>query len=103
MKCVTLVRFSPKEKRPSGEYKKFLEGLMHVYAGAEGLRHKYFTVTDNGEAVGIYEWTSRDLAEAFFTDDWHRMMQGMASAHSLEYLTVRAELDNDAGEFQFYG
>ncbi|MFC7048953.1 hypothetical protein [Emcibacter nanhaiensis] len=103
MKCVTLVRFTPKEKRPSVEYKKFLDGIMHVYAGAEGLRHKYFTVSDSGEAIGIYEWTSRALAEGFFNDDWDRMMQGMATRHALEYLTVRAELDNDAGGFEFYG
>ncbi|WP_417319741.1 hypothetical protein [Emcibacter sp.] len=103
MKCVTLVRFSPKEKRPSGEYKKFLESIMPVYASAEGLRHKYFTVSENGEAVGVYEWTSRELAEAFHNADWDRMMQGMATAHSVEYLTVRAELDNDAGGFEFYG
>ena len=108
MKCVTLVRFTPKEKRSPEDYQKFLESVMHVYEGAEGLRHKFFTVTDakeNGEveAIGIYEWTSRALAEAFHDADWDRMMQGMATAHSVEFLTVRAELDNDAAGFQFYG
>jgi hypothetical protein len=75
MKCVTLVRFTPKEKKSPEAYKASLEVVLDVFRTAEG----------------------------FFNDDWRHLMEGMAMDIRVEFFDVRAELDNDAEEFRFYG
>ncbi|MEM9727326.1 MAG: YdhR family protein [Myxococcota bacterium] len=41
------------------------------FASVPGLLRKYFVLTDDGAAGGIYLWESRSAAEAYFDDDWH--------------------------------
>ena len=51
-----------------------LEGLFQQsvpqYQKLPGLIRKYFTIGDDNRAGGIYLFTSRAAAEAWFTDAW---------------------------------
>lgn len=41
------------------------------YIGIPGLIRKYFGFSDDGRSVvGIYLWTSKDAADAFYSPDW---------------------------------
>jgi hypothetical protein len=41
------------------------------YLGVPGLIRKYFGFTEDGKSViGIYLWTSRDAADAFYSPEW---------------------------------
>jgi hypothetical protein len=41
------------------------------YLGVPGLIRKYFGVTEDATSViGIYLWTSREAANAFYSPDW---------------------------------
>jgi hypothetical protein len=101
MKTIALVRFFPKAKMGQEEYKLSLKRLMPMFEAANGLNRKYFCATDTGSA-GIYEWRSQDEAEAFYNDDWLQRMQQVATNISIEYMPVRAGLDNEAGRTEFY-
>lgn len=92
--CVTIVRFTPKEKMAKGEYASFLREVMPVYENAIGLRRKYFLVSEQGSA-GFYEWESEKHAKNFYNEDWQRQMAKVAGdSVSLEYLDINAILDN---------
>jgi len=75
--------------------------MMPIFETANGLNRKYFCATDSG-SMGMYEWRSQDDAEAFYTDDWLMQMQQIATDINIEYLPVRAELDNQAGTIDYY-
>lgn len=41
------------------------------YVGVPGLIRKYFGFTEDArEVIGIYLWTSKEAADAFYTPDW---------------------------------
>ena len=64
--CLTVVRFTPKEKRTVEEYAALLRKMMPVFQNAAGLKRKYFIKTEQGSA-GIYEWESEQHARATST------------------------------------
>lgn len=101
MKTVAIVRFSPKAKLSQEQYKRSLKEMMPVFEAAPGLDRKFFCASGSGSA-GIYEWRTQDAAEAFYDEDWRQLMGQFATDVSIEYLTVRAELDNTAGVTEFY-
>jgi hypothetical protein len=42
------------------------------YEQVAGLETKYFTISDAREFGGVYMWTARAAADAFYTDAWRR-------------------------------
>jgi len=40
------------------------------YERLPGLTRKYFTISDEGKAGGIYLWESREAASAFYNEGW---------------------------------
>ena len=71
--CLTVVRFTPKEKRTVEEYAALLRKMMPVFQNAAGLKRKYFIKTEQGSA-GIYEWESEQHARAFYNDTWRAIL-----------------------------
>ena len=99
--CVTLVRFTPVEKRTVEEYAALLREVMPVYASAPGLKRKYFIRTEQGSG-GIYEWESEAHARAFYNDAWRAQMQKLAGdSLTLEYTQINAILDNVSGSADY--
>lgn len=50
--------------------KQFL-AVADRYLGVRGLVRKYFGFTDDAKSViGIYLWTSKEAADAFYTPTW---------------------------------
>jgi hypothetical protein len=41
-----------------------------LYERLPGLTRKYFTISDDGKAGGIYLWASREAAAAFYNEGW---------------------------------
>jgi hypothetical protein len=81
-----------------------LEGLFKAsvpdYQKLPGLVRKYFTIGDDGRAGGIYLWSSRAAAEAWFTDAWKAGVQKRWGAPvSVSYFDVPVVVDgaNPAG------
>jgi hypothetical protein len=43
----------------------------HTYTGIPGLIRKYYGITPDAAAlVGIYLWTNREAADAFYSPEW---------------------------------
>jgi hypothetical protein len=42
------------------------------YEHVAGLESKYFTISDDREFGGVYMWTARAAADAFYTEQWRR-------------------------------
>ena len=99
--CVTVVRFTPVEKRTVEAYAALLREVMPVFANAPGLKRKYFVRTEQGSG-GIYEWESEDHARAFYNDVWRAQMEELAGdTVTLEYLHINALLDNVSGNVDY--
>lgn len=101
MKTIALVRFTPKVKMSQEQYKAFLLKMMPLFQNAQGLNHKHFTATESG-SVGVYEWQSKEHAEAFYNEAWRAQMDAVATDISVELLPVRAELDNVKGSVDYF-
>ncbi len=99
--CVTIVRFTPVEKRTVAEYAALLREVMPVFANAPGLKRKYFIKTEQGSG-GIYEWESEAHARAFYNDAWRAQMEQMGGdSVTLEYTRINAVLDNVSGDVNY--
>lgn len=42
-----------------------------VYQNAPGLRRKWFLISGDGRIGGVYLWTDRAAADAFYSAAWH--------------------------------
>lgn len=74
-----------------------------IYKDVKGLRRKYYL---NGEAGGggIYEFATREEAEAWFHDGWADWMEGRFGVRpTLEIYDNNVVLDNEAGEVRVNG
>lgn len=50
---------------------KLFGDVADKYLGIPGLVRKYFGFSeDGGSVIGVYLWTSREAAEAFYTPQW---------------------------------
>lgn len=101
MTMIAIVRFAPKEEMSPEEYKASLQKMMPMFEEAPGLHRKYFCSTESGSA-GIYEWQTREHAEAFYDKVGQQLMQQIASDYTVELLSANARLDNDTGTADFY-
>lgn len=70
MHCVTWTYEFSAEFSKADVEKQFNE-VRHIYLGVPGLIRKYFGFSEDAKKViGIYLWTSKAAAEAFYTPDW---------------------------------
>lgn len=54
--------------------RRFIDSIPE-YASAPGLLHKAYTLSDHREFGGVYLWSSRAEAEAWFTPAWHERVR----------------------------
>lgn len=74
-----------------------------IYRDVKGLRSKRYL---NGEAAGggVYEFESREAAEAWFNEGWADWMEGRFGVRpTLEIFDCAVVLDNEAGEVRVDG
>ncbi|MFO7578242.1 MAG: YdhR family protein, partial [Pelovirga sp.] len=66
------------------------------YRNQPGLVRKQYLLSEDGKtAGGIYCWTSRQDAEALFTDSWKELVRGKYGADpSLAYFDNPVTVDN---------
>lgn len=79
-----------------------LEATRH-FRDVPGLNRKYFlnAETDGG---GVYEFATREAAEAWFHDGWADWMEGRFGVRpTLRLFDVAVLLDNEAGEARVDG
>ena len=70
MPAIVVVTFpAPKDLDEAG-LRALIEEAGPNYINVPGLRRKYF-LSGDGVGGGIYEWDSRENAEAFYDETWH--------------------------------
>ncbi|MFZ4690848.1 MAG: hypothetical protein ACOYLS_16570 [Polymorphobacter sp.] len=83
---------------PAGMPRAQLEGLFKAsvpdYQKLPGLVRKYYTIGDDGRAGGIYLWSSRAAAQAWYSDAWKAGVQKRWGAPaSVSYFDVPVLVD----------
>jgi heme-degrading monooxygenase HmoA len=83
---------------PAGMPRPQLEAAFRAavpeYQKLPGLIRKYFTIGDDGRAGGIYLWSSRAAAEAWYNDAWKDGVQKRWGAPAtVSYFDVPALTD----------
>lgn len=83
---------------PAGMQRAQLEGLFKAsvpeYQKLPGLVRKYYTIGDDGRAGGIYLWSSRAAAEAWYSDAWKAGVEKRWGAPaSVSYFDVPVAID----------
>lgn len=74
-----------------------------IFAEVPGLRRKYYLNSEAGGG-GIYEFDSREHAEAWFNDGWADWMEGRFGVRpTLTLFDNPVVLDNEAGEVRVNG
>lgn len=70
------------------------------YREVPGLIRKYYLLSMDGTLVGgVYLWKSRQEAEALYTEDWRRFVQGKyGSEPMVTYFECPVIVDNLTGE-----
>lgn len=70
MHCVVWTYAVPSSLDETAIRRQF-DAVADRYIGISGLVRKYFGLSDDGRSVvGIYLWTSKEAADAFYTPDW---------------------------------
>ncbi len=67
---VAIVIFKTMHSTDSIALRQLLEQAGPAYTNIPNLRRKYF-ISGDGVGGGIYEWTSRAKALAFYDEAWH--------------------------------
>ena len=67
MRCIAIVRFPAPAGLTGSKLRAVLEDGVPRYQGIPDLRRKYFAGKDT-RGGGIYEWDSRETAQAFYND-----------------------------------
>ncbi|TDK45054.1 monooxygenase [Antarcticimicrobium luteum] len=90
-------------KRPADAViRQSLESSV-IFHEVPGLRRKYYLNSEAGGG-GIYEFASREAAEAWFNDGWADWMEGRFGVRpTLELYDCPVVLDNAAGEVRVNG
>ena len=70
---------------------------------APGLISKHFIWSEGGTAGGVYQWESREAAEAFYSGPWREgIIERYGMAPEIEYFTTFAMTDNRSGEVRVF-
>jgi hypothetical protein len=86
---------------PKGMPRAQLEALFRQsvpeYAKLPGLVRKYYTIGDDGRAGGLYLWSSRASAEAWYNEAWKADVQRRWGAPAaVSYFDVPVIVDGPA-------
>ena len=71
---VAVVTFPTPKEIDRAAMRALIEEAGPNYTNIPGLRRKYFLAGD-GVGGGVYEWESRQHAEAFYNEAWHEELQ----------------------------
>ena len=72
-------------------------GAVPEYAKLPGLVRKYLTIGDDGTAGGIFLWSSRAAAEAWYNDAWQAgVLKRWGAPAKITYFDVPALTDGPA-------
>jgi len=72
--------------------------IAKSFADIPGLIRKQFIWNENGTAGGVYQWTDRASAEAFYHGPWlNGIQQRYGCLPEIEYFTTFAITDNPQG------
>ena len=79
MRCITLVRFPAPAGLNGAKLRAVLEDAVPRYQTIPGLHRKYFlgNATHGG---GVYEWESREAANAFYDETWFERLRTVYGA-----------------------
>lgn len=94
MPVIALVRFTPHSARTNSEDKTYLDQVMPMFEGTNGLKRKYFCATQTG-GMGVYEWVSEKAARDYYSDEWRSQIETMANDVEIEIMRLRAIVDNE--------
>jgi hypothetical protein len=97
MRCLAIVRFPAPAGLTGARLRAVLEDAVPRYQGIPGLHRKYF-LGNESSGGGVYEWDSRERAEAFYNDAWRERLRTVYGATpTVEYFDVHAVVDNESG------
>ena len=68
--AVVVVTFPTPKEVDRAAMRALIEEAGPKYTSIPGLRRKYF-LAGEGIGGGVYEWDSRQNAEAFYDESWH--------------------------------
>lgn len=73
---------------------KLFDGSQAQYRVIPGLIRKYYTIGDDKRAGGIYLWTSRAAAQAFYSEAWRAgVLKRWGQPAEVTYFDVPIVLD----------
>ena len=73
---------------------KLFDASQPQYRQIPGLIRKYYTIGDDRQAGGIYLWTSRAAAEAFYSEAWRAAaLKRWGKPAAVRYFEVPIVLD----------
>jgi hypothetical protein len=99
---VAVVTFPAPPPRSPAETRTLLEQAGPEYTRIPGLRRKYFMMGE-GEAGGVYEWDSRERADAFYNDEWYATMtESYGARPTVRIYDSPAIADGNAGRLEIY-
>ena len=99
---VAVVTFPAPPPRSPAETRTLLEQAGPEYTRIPGLRRKYFMMGE-GEAGGVYEWDSRERADAFSNDEWYATMtESYGARPTVRIYDSPAIADGNAGRLEIY-
>jgi hypothetical protein len=72
-----------------------MQKTVPQYQALPGLTRKYFTISDDGKFGGIYLWSSRAAAQAWFSDAWRaKAAATYGAAPEVTYFDAPIVIDN---------
>jgi len=75
------------------------ETIAPGFRAVPGLISKHFIWNGEGTAGGVYQWETRDAAEAFYGGPWRDgIVERYGMEPEIEYFTVFCVTDNERGE-----
>jgi len=96
MRCIAIVRFPAPAGMSGDKLRAVLEDALPRYQVIPGLHRKYFIGNDT-HGGGVYEWGSREAAQAFYNETWFERLRTVYGAvPEIEFFDVHAVVDNDA-------
>ena len=95
MRCITLVRFPAPTGLNGSKLRAVLEDAVPRYQKIPGLHRKYFLGNDK-HGGGVYEWESREAADAFYDEAWfERLLTVYGARPELQFFDLHALVDNE--------
>jgi len=98
MICAT-VRYRLPESIDRSACRDHFEKIAPGFREVPGLISKHFILGDHGVGGGVYQWETREDAEAFYSGPWRDgIVERYGMEPEIEFFTVFCITDNAAGE-----